>query len=75
MSESTFLSEEDVAILTGIGKGAMGLTKHHRQAAQLRKMGVPFWLNAKGRPIVTHAGVNGSRKESRPLTWEPPILT
>lgn len=48
----TFLSKEDVAILTGAKIKS-------KQIVQLRKMGLPFWINALGVPMVPRSAVDG----------------
>jgi hypothetical protein len=61
-----FLSDEDLRELTGYAHKA-------KQVAQLRRMGLPFFVNAAGRPVVALAAVEGGR--SKPVaaekTWEP----
>jgi len=59
-----FLDDKDLIELTGW---------HHRskQVAQLRKMGIPFWLNACGRPIVAKSIFEGGKAKPQPKTWEP----
>jgi len=47
-----FLTEDDVGTLTGVKKGAFGVSKYKRQADQLKRMGIPHWTNIQGRPIV-----------------------
>ena len=62
--KSIFLSEGDVAILTG------RKTKSF-QIAQLRAMGIPCFIDAAGRPIVARAVIEGtgkSRADSTPPT-------
>lgn len=59
-----FLSEAEVQYLTGIGRGRNGQSKEQIQYAQLLKMRVPFRVNARGLPIVTHAAVNGFKEEN-----------
>jgi hypothetical protein len=63
-----FLNQDEVVTLTGRkNKG------HQIQA--LRKMGLPFFVNACGQPVVTCVAVEG-----RPVpvetkaTWSPPEL-
>lgn len=49
---SLFLSDEDMEILTG--------RKHkNAQIKALIKMGIPFCINAAGKPIVTIEAMNG----------------
>lgn len=50
---SAFLSREDVATLTGRQRRA-------DQAAQLRAMGLPFFVNAAGWPVVARVVIEGS---------------
>lgn len=49
---STFLSKEDLVTLTG------AKTKS-KQIAQLRRMGLPFWINALGVPVVPRSAIDG----------------
>lgn len=69
MSE-TFLTKEEVAELTGFK------TKR-RQTGQLRKMGLPFWLNAAEAPIVPRSAIEGKVTARPPVPkpqWVPPGL-
>lgn len=62
-----FLTKEEVAELTG-------LKIKRRQVEQLRKMGLPFWLNAANAPIVPRSAIEGkvpSVPEVKPQ-WIPP---
>jgi hypothetical protein len=49
---STFLTKEEVATLTGRSRKA-------QQIAQLRTMGLPFWINALGHPIIPRSAIDG----------------
>ena len=63
---STFLDKDDVAALTG------RKTKS-KQIEALRKMGLPFWVNAVGKPVVTTSAVEGVRRETmQKRAWTPP---
>lgn len=63
-----FLDPEDVRVLTGKAQKA-------KQVQQLRKMGVPFFVNASGHPIVTCAAVEGNqRKTLSEIPWRPAVL-
>lgn len=68
MSE-TFLTKEEVAELTGLkNKGS--------QAVHLRKLGLPFWLNAAGVPKVPRTAIEGKKSDAvapKPQ-WIPPGL-
>lgn len=61
---TTFLSKEDVAILTGAKIKS-------KQIAQLRKMGLPFWVNALGVPVVPLSAING--REPRAPVERPKV--
>lgn len=75
----TFLSAEEMAELTGIktGKRIKGKTVHREQlqAEFLRTMGIPFYLNARGRPVVVRANIMGrpSAEQPKPV-WQPRVL-
>lgn len=61
-----FLSAEDIAELTG-------RPQKSKQIEALRKMCIPFYVNAVGKPVVARAVVEG-RRESAPKPekkWEP----
>lgn len=62
-----FLDDKDLRDLTGY-------IHRSKQVAQLRKMGIPFFVNAAGRPIVARAIIEGRREEpaaNKEKTWEP----
>jgi hypothetical protein len=63
-----FLNRDEIATLTGRkNKG--------NQIRALRKMGIPFFVNACGQPVVTRVAVEGRPVaiEHKP-TWSPPPL-
>ncbi len=67
MSE-TFLDSKEVSELTGRRARAL-------QIEALRKMMLPFWVNALGRPIVPRTAIDGKANVSaKPpkKQWEPP---
>jgi hypothetical protein len=68
-----FLASDELAVLTGIKKGKNGKTRHQLQVEQLRRMGVPFFVNACGQPVVTYAAVEGHHKEPLQQGWKPAI--
>ncbi len=69
---STFLTEKDMIELTGIRQGKDGRTREQRQVDTLRKMKIPHYVNAVGRPIVARAVIEGIGPAPEPvLTWEP----
>ncbi|MHB1430227.1 MAG: DUF4224 domain-containing protein [Rhodocyclaceae bacterium] len=61
-----FLTDEDLRALTGYVHRA-------KQVAQLRRMGIPFFLNAAGRPVVARAIIEGGKDgpATTAKTWEP----
>ena len=60
-----FLNADELKALTGFAQRA-------RQIAQLRQMGIAFWVNGAGRPVVPRAVIEGSKAAPQPAkTWEP----
>lgn len=47
-----FLTKDEIATLTARKIKSL-------QIEQLRKMGIPFWVNAVGRPVVARAVIEG----------------
>jgi hypothetical protein len=69
---STFLTEKDMVELTGIRQGKDGKTREQRQVDTLRKMKIPHYVNAVGRPIVARAVIEGIGAVPQPVVaWEP----
>lgn len=62
---NTFLQANDVAILTG------RKTKS-KQIEALKKMCIPFWVNAIGKPVVATAAIEGRKEAAAPKTWTMP---
>lgn len=63
---STFLNAEDLVELTG-------RKIKSKQIEALRRMGLPFHVNAVGKPVVAVAAVEGRRAPPAPeKTWEMP---
>lgn len=60
-----FLSDTDLEKLTG-------RKQKSRQVAELRRLGVPFYVNASGHPVVARAVLEGG-KPAAPVkpSWEP----
>ncbi|MGH8487884.1 MAG: DUF4224 domain-containing protein [Gammaproteobacteria bacterium] len=54
---SIFLSADEIATLTGKRRKSC-------QVAWLRESGIPFHVNACGRPVVTRAAVEGRKTDS-----------
>jgi hypothetical protein len=62
---SMFLTVQDISELTG-------RKMKSKQIEALRKMGLPFWVNAIGEPIVTVAAVEGRSEPQREKAWVMP---
>lgn len=72
---SLFLTQEDVAELTGIKKGKAHKTREQLQVEWLQKEGIAHRVNARGRPIVTLAAALGQRQEKvQSDDWTPNVL-
>lgn len=72
----TFLNVDEIAALTGIKGGRGGQPKHVLQIDQLRTMGIPFWINAAGKPVVARAAIEGRTVASPPpVAWHPAVIT
>jgi len=61
---SMFLSSQDISELTG------RKTKS-KQIEALLRMGLPFWVNAIGKPVVTLTALEGRRESPQEKTWTP----
>ena len=62
----TFLTKDEVAVLTGRKMKRL-------QIEQLRKMGLPFWINAANVPIVPRSAIDAKRVQiSEKPKWIPP---
>lgn len=77
--DDLFLSEEQVDRLTGIRRGdtiaGQKRTKHQLQAEFLRLRGIAFIENARGKPIVTRAAIEGrAPKEASKRAWSPKVV-
>jgi len=64
---SVFLDDDDVADLTG-------RKRKSDQIVALRTMGIPFFINAAKKPIVTRKAVEGGEVEHKPQTWQSNAL-
>ena len=66
---SIFLDENDVNKLTG--KKRPG-----NQIVELRRMRIPFYINASGRPAVTRTAVEGyvNKEDNLETSWTPAVL-
>ncbi|MFM0649391.1 DUF4224 domain-containing protein [Paraburkholderia bryophila] len=66
-----FLSTQELVQLTGRKVKA-------KQIDALRRMGIAFFVNALGRPVVTRAAVEGklvvSRERTTQPAWHPRVM-
>ncbi len=80
-STDTFLSPVEVAELTGIktGKNVRGRTIHREQLQIefLRTQGIPFIVNARGRPMIVRANLVAGRAvvPEQKQAWQPRVLS
>jgi hypothetical protein len=61
----TFLTTEAMIRLTG-------RRRKTKQIEALKTMGLPFWVNAIGEPVVTIAAVEGRKDVPREKVWVMP---
>lgn len=66
---SIFLEQDDVVMLTG-------RKLKSDQIQQLRTMGIPFYVNAQGRPVVTKSALESFDK-GQPVVkkWQPNVVS
>lgn len=62
---SAFLSSADISDLTG-------RKIKSKQIEALRKMGLPFFVNAVGKPVVSIAAVEGRKPPTPKKQWVMP---
>ena len=62
-----FLNRDELALLTGFRRKG-------RQVEQLRRMGVTFYVNGCGRPIVARTAIEGRTDGTSPLVWTPSVV-
>ncbi len=73
----TFLTPEEVEVLTGIRVGRRGKTREQLQIEWLRTSGIPFWTNARGRPVIARSAIDGKARADEPARpkWQPKVLS
>lgn len=61
-----FLDDESMVALTGFKWKA-------KQIVELRRQGIPFRVNAAGKPVVTWSAVEGGKRAevAQPKKWSP----
>ena len=60
-----FLSKDDVAVLTGC-------KIRRAQVAELRRMGLHFYVNARGEAVMPRSAVEAKRRRTSPSRPPPP---
>ncbi|MFJ3047032.1 DUF4224 domain-containing protein [Herbaspirillum chlorophenolicum] len=80
-ADDVFLTEDQVDYLTGISRGCtesgQPRTKYSLQVDFLRAAGIPFIANARGKPIIARAAVEGSPAkavEAPRKRWQPKVV-
>jgi hypothetical protein len=64
---TTFLDENELSELTGRKMKSL-------QIDALRRMGIPFYVNATGHPVVTRSTIEGKKEEKPAKRWIPKVL-
>jgi hypothetical protein len=64
---ATFLDENEISELTGRKMKSL-------QIDALRRMGIPFYVNATGHPVVTRSTIEGKKEEQPAKRWIPKVL-
>lgn len=66
---AVFLESKEIADLTG--RKMKG-----KQIEALRHMGMPFFVNATGHPVVTRSAIEGKKDAEPPVkcSWVPKVL-
>lgn len=62
---AVFLGSEEIAVLTG-------RKIKSKQIEALRKMGLPFFVNACGKPVVSRSAIDGKNEPQQISVWEMP---
>jgi hypothetical protein len=62
-----FLNPDELAMLTGFRRKG-------RQVEQLRRMGIAFYVNGCGRPVVARAAIEGNAAAAASRTWAPSVV-
>jgi len=71
---SLFLSDAEIADLTGIKRGRNGKTRAQMQCQFLREHGIPFIANIRGEPKVCTSYLEGGKQTKQQEVWKPRIL-
>jgi Domain of unknown function (DUF4224) len=66
-ASTMFLNPDELALLTGFRRKG-------RQVEQLRRMGILFYVNGCGRPVVARTAIEGGAAGASPRTWAPSVV-
>jgi hypothetical protein len=64
---AVFLNPDELALLTGFHRKG-------RQVDQLRRMGIAFYVNGCGRPVVARGAIEGNAAGTSSRTWAPSVV-
>ena len=73
VAERTFLTQDEVAEMTGIRRGRAGRTAAQMQVTWFATKGIPAYLNEAGRAIVVRTALSGNAAPAR-RPWAPNAL-
>ena len=62
-----FLNPDELVLLTGFRRKG-------RQVEQLRHMGLAFYINGCGRPVVARTSIEERAKGASPCVWTPSVV-
>jgi len=63
-----FIKPEEIRVLTGFAQKG-------KQIEQLRRMGIPFFVNAAGRPVVSNHNFQAQpTQRQQEKVWKPAVL-
>lgn len=70
-----FLTDEELCLLTGIATGRDKRSREELQCEHLRKQGIAFYPNARGKPVVVRESLTAPKSAPAPKpAWEPKVL-
>lgn len=72
-----FLNKSELVELTGVSIGRRGSSREELQCAWLRSVGIAFWVNARGAPVVTRSAIEGRKAEAASIkpVWVPRVIS
>ncbi|MFZ4480140.1 MAG: DUF4224 domain-containing protein [Rhodoferax sp.] len=67
------LTPNEIADLTDIRTGRDGKSREERQLDALKKMKIPYFISAIGRPKVSRSVIDGVKSAPIEESWEPAL--